>query len=96
MASNIKSDSSNMFIVNTVLGFIKHGLNVGTETNTIKVEHTTFSLQEIKCARKSIWDWAGLGTPPVRVTFVHRSQVRPFSLTLWRSLRSSMVKMNPR
>ena len=43
-----------MFIVNTVLGFIKHGFNVGTETNTIKVAHTTFSLQEIKCARKSI------------------------------------------
>ena len=83
-----------MFIVNTVLGFMKHGLNVGTETNTIKVAHTTFSLQEIKCARKSIWDWAGLGTPHVRVTFIHR--LRPFSLTLCRSLRSSRVKMNPR
>ena len=74
MASNIKSDSSIMFIVNTVLGFIKHGLHVGTETNTIKVARTTFSIQEIKCARKSLWDWAGLGTPPVRVTSVHRSQ----------------------
>ena len=74
MASNIKSDYSNMFVVNTVLCFIKHGLNVGTETNTIKVAHTTFSLQEIKCARKSLWDWAGIGTPPVRVTSVHRSQ----------------------
>ena len=36
--------------------------------------HTTFSLQEIKCARKSLWDWVGLGTPPVRVISVHRSQ----------------------
>ena len=74
MASNNKIYSSNMFIVNIVLGFIKHGLNVGTKTNTIKVAHTTFSLQEIKCARRSIWNWPGLGTQPVRVTSVHRSQ----------------------
>ena len=74
MASNIKSDSSNMFIVNTVLGFIKHRLNVDIETHTIKMAHTTFSIQEIKCARKSLWDWAALGTPPVSVTSVHRSQ----------------------
>ena len=63
-----------MFIVNTVLGFIRYLLNVGTETNTIKVAHTTFSLHEIKCARKSLWERNSLGTPPVRVTSVHRSQ----------------------
>ena len=91
MASNIKSDSSNMFIVNTVLGFIKYGLNVGTETNNIKVAHTTFSLQEIKCARKSLWDWAGLGTPPVKVTSVHRSQADAILIDIVEKLRSSRV-----
>ena len=83
-----------MFIVNTVLGLIKHGLNVGTETNTIKVTHTTFSLQQIKCVRRSLWDLAGLWTQPVRVTSVHRSQAEAILIDIMDNFEEFKVKIN--
>ena len=62
------------YIVNTVLSFVRHGMNVGTETNTIKVANSTFSLGEIKDASVVFWEKCSLGNPPVRQTSVHRTQ----------------------
>ena len=50
MTLNITSDSGTTCIVNTVLGYIEHGLNVGPETTPL-IPHITFSLKPIKCAR---------------------------------------------
>ena len=62
------------YIVNTVLSFVRHGMNIGTETNTIKVANSTFSLGEIKDASVVFWEKCNLGSPPVRQTSVHRTQ----------------------
>ena len=62
------------YIVNTVLSFVRHGMNIGTETNTIKVANSTFSLGEIKDASVVFWEKCNLGNPPVRQTSVHRTQ----------------------
>ena len=62
------------YIVNTVLSFVRHGMNVGTETNTIKVANSTFSLGEIKDASVVFWEKCSPGNPPVRQTSVHRTQ----------------------
>ena len=62
------------YIVNTVLSFVRHGMNIGTETNTIKVANSTFSLGEIKEASVVFWEKCNLGNPPVRQTSVHRTQ----------------------
>ena len=62
------------YIVNTVLSFVRHGMNVGTETNTIKVANSTFSLGEIKDASVVFWEKCSLGNPPVQQTSVHRTQ----------------------
>ena len=63
-----------LFIVDTVLAFIRHGMNVATEDNTIKVANTTFCLAEIKTACNVLWDKCNLGPPPARQTSVNRSQ----------------------
>ena len=62
------------FIVNTVLSFVRHGMNVSTETNTITVANSTFSLGEIKDTSVVFWEKCNLGNPPVRQTSVHRTQ----------------------
>ena len=62
------------YIVNTVLSFVRQGMNIGTETNTIKVANSTFSLGEIKDASVVFWEKCNLGNPPVRQTSVHRTQ----------------------
>ena len=59
--------------MNTVLSFVRHGMNVGTETNTIKVANSTFSLGEIKDTSVVFWEKCNLGNPPVRQTSVHQT-----------------------
>ena len=71
------------YIVNPVLSFVRHGMNVGTETNTIKVANSTFSLGEIKDASVVFWEKCSLGNPPVRQTSVHRTQGCQLS-RIWR------------
>ena len=64
-------------IINSVLAFTAYGLDTGSDANVQKIFNETFSLEEVKSARTTLWELCHEGYLPAmknRQTTARRSE----------------------
>ena len=90
VTATTKADVSTItkpMIVNTVLTFLKYGINTATDGNILKAAVTAFSIREIKDAVTSLWDGCQLGKIPNFRASANRTQSEAVICELLKMLR---------